>query len=234
MEEEMKVVEASELEAESFEKETKELSKLSIRSQFKTSKGRTRFITRTAMFAALATVFYIWLKFPLPFFPSFLEVNFSNLFIILGSLFTGPVGGTIIVIVRFLLKIAITGSHTSFVGELTDVILSLMIMLPASIIYMRHNTKKGGMIGILVSYVSWIISGILTNWLISMPFYVNAYGLNAILGMLSDLGVTESTYMSLYLFLAVLPFNALVGFVNCGLALVVYKRISFLFKKIGL
>lgn len=210
-----------------------------IKTYFKTKKNRTRFLTRVGMFSALASVFYMWLKFPLPFFPNFLDINFSNLFILIGSLITGPVGGIIIIIIRFILKIMIMPTSTAFVGELTDVLLSLCIMLPASIIYDVKRTKIGGFVGIILSYISWIGSSMLINYSISLPLYINLYcdgSIEKLVGWLSETlpSINTSNYMNIYIFGAVLPFNALLGFVNCGLAFIVYKKISILLKKIGI
>lgn len=220
-------------------KEVKEPSPLSLKSQFKTKKGRTRFLTRVGMFSALALVFYAYIKFPLPFFPSFLEVKFHNLFVIIGALSTGPVGGLIITTVMVLLKIVLVPSTTGYVGELNDFFLTILIMLPASLIYFKHHNKTGGAIGIGASLVSWIVFSFLLNWLVTMPFYINFYfggSIDALVSVLSKTlpSVTTANFMKVYLFGAVLPFNALVGFVNCGLAFLVYKKISVLLKKIGI
>lgn len=220
------------------EETVKEPPKLSIKSQFKTKKGRTRFITRVAMFSALSSIFYIWIHFPLPFLPFFLEINFSNLFIIIGSLLTGPVGGTIIIIVRFLIKM-IAGTTTAYVGELTDVILSLAVMLPASITYLYNHNKKGGFIGIALSFVSWIVFSLLVNYFISLPFYLKFFYEGNVDTLIEALkptlkNVNRDNFMKVYLFAGVLPFNLIAATVNCGLAFIVYKKISVVLKKLGL
>ena len=207
-------------------------NKLSIKTQFETKKGRMRFITRVSMFAALSTVFHLWLKFPLPFFPPFLKVSFSNLFIIIGSLLTGPVGGIIIPVVRFILKIILSLSSSGIVGDITDLIIGFSVSLPVSITYLLIHTKKGGIFGIFLSFISWIIVAMLTNLFISLPMY----GLNNVLAMVKPFAenANEDNLVTIYLFYFVLPFNALVGFVNCGLALIVYKKTSSLLKTIGI
>ena len=222
---------------EVVENKEKEVPKLSIKNQFKTSKGRVRFITRVSMFSALSFVFYAFLKFPLPFFPSFLEINFSNLFIIIGSLLTGPIGGVIIAVIRFLLKMPL--SHTAYIGELTELLLYLCIMLPASLFYTFNHTKKGGMIGLIFSFIAWILSSVLINHFISLPFYTKFYFNGNIDGIVSLLkatipNATVDNYRMLYIFVAVIPFNLINGFINCGLAFLVYKKISTVLKRMGI
>jgi len=219
-------------------KETKkEVSKLSIKYQFKNKKQRIRFITRVSMFSALSFVFYAFLKFPLPFFPAFLEINFSNLFIIIGSLLTGPIGGLIICLIRFLIKLPM--SSTMYVGELTDLILSIFVMLPASLAYLYKHDKKGGFLGIILSFISWIITSMLLNIFISVPCYIKLFFNNSVDTFINVLSSTiknidSSNYLYKYIFLAVLPFNLINGLINCGLALLVYKKISTILKRMGL
>ena len=152
MEEIIETNENLEKNQESVDSKEKEYYALSIKKQFSTRKGRTRFITRVAMFAALSYVFYAFIKFPLPFFPPFLEVKFHNLFIILSGLLTGPLGGAMTVVAMIGLKLITINTNTAFVGELTDLIISISVMLPASLIYLKKHTKMGGVVGILFRF----------------------------------------------------------------------------------
>ena len=210
-----------------------------IKKQFSTKKGRIRFITRVAMFSALAYVFYSFVKFPLPFFPSFLEVKFHNLFLIIVGLLTGPIGGALSVIIMLGLKLITLGTSTAFVGELFDLLLSLSVVLPSSLIYYFNRTRTGGLIGIAVSVGCWLFFSVFLNYTISLPFYIRFFfkeSTEAFVGMLSKTikGITVDNFMAYYLFGACLPFNALVGFINIAVTILVYKRISTLLKKIGL
>ncbi len=231
--------ENSEKNQEVVETKEKEYYALSLKKQFSTRKGRTRFITRAAMFGALAYVFYAFIKFPLPFFPPFLEVKFHNLFIILSGLLTGPLGGAITIITMIGLKLITINTSTAFVGELTDLIISLSVMLPASLVYLKKHTKMGGVVGILFSFLAWIVSSFLVNWFISVPFYLNAYFGGKIENFVNVLSpfiknINTDNYIMYYLIFAVLPFNALVAFVNTAVCILVYKRISIALKKIGI
>ena len=220
-------------------KEEKEVNKLSLKYQFKTSRGRVRFITRVSMFMALSFVFYSFIKFPLPIFPSFLEIKFHNLWIILGSFLTGPIGGVIIVLGTILFKMLMIGSSTSYVGELTDLLASMMIMLSGTLVYYFNHNKKGGIIGILVSYLTWVLSYFFINWFISFPFYLNLYFKGNIDGFVKYLSgwndkITSDNILTIYLLLGVLPFNLLSGALNLGILIPFYKSISNILRKMGM
>ena len=79
------------------------------------------YITKVAIFSALSIILYIFPKFPIPaLFPEFLHFQFSNLPAILGGFVLGPLGGTLIVIVRFFFKLLM--SHTAGVGDVADLV----------------------------------------------------------------------------------------------------------------
>jgi riboflavin transporter FmnP len=90
-------------------------------------------ITKVAVFTALGFVLYL-LKFNIPImFPSFLEMQFSDLPALVGGFVMGPVEGCLIIIFKGLLKFPLTS--TGFVGELGDIIIGIFFVLPASLFF---------------------------------------------------------------------------------------------------
>lgn len=191
-------------------------------------------VSKIAIFSALSFVLYMFPKFPLPMlFPSFLEINFSDIPMLIGGFALGPVSGAIIVFVRYLLKLPF--SHTATVGELADLLIGLGFVIPASIYYKKHHNKKGAVISLIIGSICSTVMGILSNWLITIPFYVNAMfkgNWDILLNMCSILGnITKENFFKLYLFGAVLPFNLLRCLIAGLLTFVLYKRTSTLINK---
>lgn len=182
-----------------------------------------------ALLTALSTILY-HLKFNLPvLFPGFLEFQFSNLPVVIGGFALGPISGVVIVVLRTLIKLPFT--TTSGVGELADFIIGISVVLPSSLYYRYHKSKEGGIIALLIASLAWIASGLLSNYLITMPFYIHIYSLDAILPMLEMIpGVTAENYMVKYLLYAILPFNLLLSILVNIVTYITYKRISNLFK----
>ena len=83
-------------------------------------------IAFVAIFAAISSLLYCYVKFPLPIFPSFLDVNFSMIPIIIAAFMLGPIDGVIIVLIRFLMKLILVGTGTQYVGEIADLVLGLV------------------------------------------------------------------------------------------------------------
>ena len=194
------------------------------------------YISKVAIFSALSFILYLFPKFPLPFFPSFLDVQFSNLPAILGGFVLGPMGGAIIVVVRFVLKLLFGLSTTAGVGETADLLLGLCVVLTSSLIYKYHKNKLGGIIALLSAIIVWTISSVSINYYINVPFFVKAYCGGDIEGLVVICspvikGINKDNFLEYYSKYAVIPFNLLLSTVVCLITLFVYKRISFVFKK---
>ena len=189
-------------------------------------------IVKTAILSAFSIVLY-FIKFPLPIFPSFLKIQFSNLPLIIGGFVLGPIPGVLICIIRTLCVLPF--SNTSYVGELADFLIGISVSLSSSLIYHKWHTKKGGIIGLVVSSFCWVFVGIIANWLILAPFYIKFFfdgNVNIFIGLCSVIpGINQDNYMVLYLFLGILPFNLLLSILCNTVTYFVYKRISFLFDK---
>ena len=96
-------------------------------------------IAFVAIFAAISSLLYCYVKFPLPIFPSFLDVNFSMIPIIIAAFMLGPIDGVIIVLIRFLMKLILVGTGTQYVGEIADLVLGLVTTLGCGLTYKFYN-----------------------------------------------------------------------------------------------
>ena len=133
-------------------------------------------MTAIASFGAVSGLLYAYLKFSLPFFPSFLEINFSDVPALISGFAYGPQVGGWVQIVKVLLKILLTGSSTGYVGEFSDLVLGVIIVLPASFIYKRNRTIKGAIFGMMVSCLIHLFFACLMNNYILIPFYSELFG----------------------------------------------------------
>lgn len=191
---------------------------------------QTKKIAHLAILAALSVVFYMFLKFPLPFFPSFLDIQFSNLPVILAGFVFGPLEACIICVIRFLVKAPATS--TALVGETADLIIGCLVGITTSVIYKKIHTKKGGIIALVVGSIVWVGAACIANGFILIPWYMKTYGENAVLGMLSYMkGINEHNYMLYYILFAVIPFNLLLATIVSLITFFVYKRVSGLYNR---
>lgn len=195
-----------------------------------TANVTTKNLAKIAILSALSFVLYMWVKFPLPMlFPSFLDVQFSELPALLGGFAMGPIAGCTIVVIKCLIKMPFTS--TACVGELSDILLGIAIVLPASLIYKKFKNKKGALIGLLAGVGCNVVMAIFVNWLVLIPAYVQLFFngnwdilLNIVRPLYAD--VTLQNFYTYYLFLGVAPFNILRLSVTALLTFLLYKRVS--------
>lgn len=200
-------------------------------------KGKRDMITRmvtVAIFATLSIILYLpFMRFPLPFLPSFLEINFSNLPILIGAFLLGPVEGILIIIIKVIILLPFT--TTFCVGDVADLIISVSIVLVSSLIYRKHKSKKGAIIALGSTAITWVLVGILANYLILVPAYITLFfggNESAFISCLSMIpGVNESNYLVKYTLFGVIPFNLIISITVSLITFFVYKKLSVLFHK---
>lgn len=192
----------------------------------------TKNLTVAATLTAISYVLYMFAKFPLPFmFPGWLDMQFSDLPALIGGFMMGPIWGSIIIVIKCLLKMPFTS--TACVGELADIIVGIAFVLPSALIYKKHRTKKGALAGLGVGMATAVFASVLANAFILIPFFTKAFGWKAILGMVSSLfpSVSERNFLLYYLPLSVLPFNILRCVVCALITFLVYKHLHKLINK---
>ena len=195
------------------------------------------------IFAALSILFYTVVpKIKMPIFPSFLELNFSMIPIIICSFMLGPVDGAICVLMRFLVKLPM--SNTSCVGETADLLIGLPVVIVVGIFYNHTNWKHKELWSFFAAFLLWILMGVITNAAINIPFYSAVFGgMDPIIGACSDAfrlmsagaiqHVTKENFMVYYIFIAVIPFNALISLLVLIITWPVHKRLKVLYNRIG-
>ena len=101
------------------------------------------------------------------------------------------------------------------------------MVIPSSIYYQRHKTRKGALVSLVIGTLSLAVIGSLSNYFIALPAYSYFYGLpmDAIVGMGTALLPLVSNTFTFVLFMT-LPFNILKGVIVGIIVVVLYKRIS--------
>ena len=107
---------------------------------------RVRNMVQIGMLAAVATVLMLF-EFPLWFAPSFYELDFSEVAVLIGAFSMGPMAGVMIEALKILLNFLINGTITAGVGELANFVIGCSLVLPAAILYQRHKSRKTALIG---------------------------------------------------------------------------------------
>ncbi|MDE6661193.1 MAG: ECF transporter S component [Anaeroplasmataceae bacterium] len=208
-------------------------------------KNAIKRISFVAIFAAISILLYCYVKFPLPIFPSFLDINFSMIPILICAFMLGPWDATICVILRCLLKwILPPGTGTGYVGEIADVLNGLAVVIPAGLIYQKLNIKNKTILAFAVVIISWVVMAILANIFINIPWYTHLFfkgDMTPLIGMsnaafklisFGKVEATKETFMVCYIFLAVIPFNLLLSSIVVLFTAIIHKRLRVLYERI--
>lgn len=184
----------------------------------------TRLVARVGIFGALSTILYCVPIFniPLPFFPSFLKIHLDELPAFICGFAYGPLSGFLVLFVKTIIKLPLT--NTMGVGEFGDLLLSSLYCLPATWIYKRFRTLKGAIAGMGVATVIQVLSAMLFNVYILIPFYVFMMGMEeaSLLALMQKAMPMISDVKWSYGLIAVLPFNLLKDAVITVLTFVLY------------
>ena len=96
------------------------MSEQVLRSGNVMERSRTRTITQIAMLGALAGVL-MNIEFPIPFLaPSFYQLDFSEIPVLVGTFAMGPVAGILIEVVKVLVHLVTMGTVTAGVGDFAN------------------------------------------------------------------------------------------------------------------
>ena len=192
----------------------------------KTKKLNVKKIALIGMLGALGGILMMF-KTPLPFMPPFMDFDLAALPEIIGGFALGPLAAVMIVAVKLIVKLAILGTSTAFVGELSNFIVSCAYVLPAIWIYDHHKEKKSALKGMVVGTVICTLTAVISNVYMIIPFYVNMMGwsLDTIISMCHAVCPLVNNIWTLALF-GVVPFNLIKCGITSVITFIVYKKIS--------
>ena len=187
---------------------------------------RVRYMTVTAMLSALAFIL-MFLDFSVPFMPSFIKMDISELPALVGAFAMGPVYGVLICLIKNLLHLFIT--TTGGVGELCNFMLGAIFVFAAGFVYQRNKNRKTAVLGAFIGAALMAALSIPVNYFITYPVYTKFMPIDAIISMYQEINPSaDSLLKCLITFNA--PFTFVKGLISVIITLVIYKRISPIIK----
>lgn len=194
------------------------------------NKNKIRMMAQIGMLSAIAVVLMLF-EIPLPFAPSFYEIDFSEVPVLIGSFAMGPLAGAAIELVKILLNFAINGTTTAGVGELANFLIGCAMVVPAALIYKKKHTRTGAIVGMVTGTLFMAFVGCFLNAFVLLPTYAKAFGMpiDALVGMGTAVN-SHITSLTTFIIFAVAPFNLLKGFLVSLIVFLIYKKISPIFK----
>lgn len=192
-----------------------------------TKKLDVRKLVFTALLSSLAYVLAEFLSFKVPIMPSFLTFDFSDSPAMLASLTMGPVSGVFVCLIKNLLGCITT--KTMFIGELSNFILGVSLVVPAGIIAHGRVKFSRAVIAGAVGAVVMAVMGFVSNFLLIYPLYgLIGWSTEAIIGMYQEILPSVDNLAQCLLIFNV-PFTFVKGVIAAVFSLVLYKKLRPIF-----
>ena len=191
-------------------------------------RSRTRTIAQVAMLGAVAGVL-MNLEFPIPFLaPSFYQLDFSEVPVMVGTFAMGPVAGILIELVKILVHLVTKGTMTAGVGDVANFLFGCAYVVPAGLIYRFHHKKSRvhAVAGMAVGTVLTAILACFINAFVLLPAYGKAFGMpiETFIQMGSAVHSSVNGLLTFAL-LIIAPFNIFKYAVTSLIVFVIYKKI---------
>lgn len=168
------------------------------------------------MLSSIAYVLML-LNFPLPPFPKFLMVDFSDLPALIAALIFGPAAGILVELIKNILDYFMTGSETGVpVGHAANFVAGVLFILPTYYIYQRVKTKKGMTFALVSGSVSMAIFMSVLNYYVFLPAYTLFLNMPAMSG-------TETKQ---FIVAGILPFNFVKGLLMSFVFMLMFARMK--------
>ncbi|MFT4414313.1 ECF transporter S component [Fredinandcohnia humi] len=167
----------------------------------------------------LSSISYILmlLNFPLPPFPNFLNIDFSDVPALLAALIFGPLAGVLVELFKNMIDYFMTGSETGVpIGHLSNFTAGAIFVLTTYYIFKATKTIKGMTLALVGGTISMAVIMSILNYFIFLPafnFFLNIPAMSA----------PATREMVVY---SILPFNLVKGIIVAVIFFLLYARLQ--------
>jgi len=167
------------------------------------------------MLSSLAYILML-MNFPIPPFPTFLKIDFSDIPALIAAFVFGPLAGILVELIKNIIDYFITGSETGIpVGHMANFIAGVSFILPTYYIYHKIKSKKGMIFGLAASIVLMSTLLSLFNYFVLLPVFMK----------LMNTPMTGPEIRQ-YVVSLILPFNLLKGVIISALFMLVFSKMK--------
>lgn len=196
-------------------------------------RSRTQTLTQIAMLGAVAGIL-MNLEFPLPFLaPSFYQLDFSEIPVLIGSFAMGTGAGVMIELIKILVHLVTKGTMTAGVGDVANFLMGCAFVVPAGMLYRLHQKKsrRHAVIGMAAGTITSTAAACFLNAFVLLPMYGKAFGMpiEAFVEMGAAVHASVNSLLG-FVALIIVPFNLFKYALISVIVFFVYKRIRVILK----
>ena len=167
----------------------------------------------------LSSISYVLmlLNFPLPPFPNFLMIDFSDLPALIAAFILGPGAAVLVELFKNILDYFMTGSATGVpVGHFANFLAGIIFVLPTYYIYNKLKTRKGLAAALITGTFAMAILMSVLNYFVIMPAYT----------LFLNMPAMEADALRTMIVTGILPFNVLKGLLMAGVFMLLFARMG--------
>ncbi|MGY3480887.1 MULTISPECIES: ECF transporter S component [Staphylococcus] len=173
---------------------------------------QTKRLITISMLSAVSFIL-MFIKFPIPFLPPYLTLDFSDIPALLATFSLGPVAGIIILFIKNLLNFLFNIGDP--VGPIANFLAGASFILSAFYIIKNRHTVKTQIIGFAIATIVMTIVLSILNYFVLLPLY----------GMIMNLtNVVEN--IKIVIVSGVIPFNIIKGIIISLIFMLLFKRLE--------
>lgn len=182
-----------------------------------------RTLALTAILGAIAAILMSF-EISIPFMPSFIKMDLSEVPVILCGLIAGFTSGMISAVLKVLLKFLFAGTSTMFVGEIVNILISFLYLLPLCLVKRGSTQKKTVVTALAAATLVCSVCAVFANYWIAFPMYTKLFGMSAqdILDVFKMFNPLVRSTLGMLVF-SLIPFNLLKYGIDSVLSYFVYR-----------
>ncbi|MBM7713670.1 ECF transporter S component [Siminovitchia sp. FSL H7-0308] len=179
-------------------------------------KLNTKSFVAIGMLSSLSFILML-IKFPIPPFPAYLTVDFSDIPALIAGLMFGPLAAVLVELIKNIIDYLMIGSEAGIpVGNFANFIAGIVFVLPTYYVFKRLNKKWGLAVSLIVGTLFMSLFMSFLNYVAILPAYIILLGWDPM----------STSALRQLVVAAILPFNIIKGLIVTVIFLLIYARMK--------
>lgn len=179
-------------------------------------KLKVKALVSIGMLSGIAVILQL-LNFPIPPFPNFLLVDFSDIPALLAAMIFGPIGGVLVELIKNVLNYFTVGSAAGVpVGQISNFLAGILFILPTYYLFQKLKTRKGMTFALIAGSLTMGIVMSILNYFVIMPAYTFFLHFPAM----------STPALRKLVVSGILPFNIIKGFIMSTVFFLLFARMQ--------
>lgn len=177
-------------------------------------KFNTKSFVAIGMLSSLSFVLML-IKFPIPPFPAYLTVDFSDIPALIAALMFGPLAAIIVELIKNMIDYLMVGSEAGIpIGNFANFIAGIVFVLPTYYVFKKLKMKWGLAVSLIIGTIFMAVFMSILNYVAILPAYTLLLGWDPM----------STSDLRQLVVVAILPFNLVKGLIVTVIFLLIYSR----------